>query len=227
MLLVGLHESLRSGPFHEVYDEVTGNESQELEWPDSHRIVFYRSILGVPLYCFPHINEDMKAAYRRFQNQREKAWPLHIDHHWESLADLDPEDRRRELEAVEAQRRVSVVALALGLARGTIEHANTGGKQQYVIRVREDRTVPLAETLLGAADALMALRGEMPAVYDSWVAPMLADVARFDDAIKEPLRQLARSWSARAQELELDGKNRSSEYRELAEARTLLAGVLG
>ncbi|HVI03360.1 MAG TPA: tubulin-like doman-containing protein [Enhygromyxa sp.] len=227
MLLVGLHESLRSGPFHEVYSEATGNESQELEWPDSHRIVFYRSILGVPLYCFPHINDDMKAAYRRFQGQREKAWPLHIDHHWETLADLDPEDRRRELEAVEAQRRVSVVALALGLARGTIELAEQGGKKQYVIRVREDRTVPLAESLLGAADALMAMRGEMPAVYDSWVAPMLADVARLDEPVRDPLRQLAQRWAARAQDLELDGKNRSSEYRDLAEARTLLAGVLG
>ncbi len=229
MLLVGLHEVLRSGPFHEVYSEATGNESQELEWPDSHRIVFYRSILGVPLYCFPHINEDMKAAYRRFQNQREQAWPLHIDHHWESLPDLDPEDRRRELETVEAQRRVSVVALAVGLARGTIEQTKAADKElaSFVLRIREDRTLALAEGLLAAADALIGLRDEMPAVYDSWVAPMLADVASLDEHLKVELRQLGKSWAVRAQDLELDGKSRGNEYRDLSEARVILNGVLG
>lgn len=229
MLLVGLHESLRSGPFHTIYSEATGNESQELEWPDSHRIVFYRSVLGVPLYCFPHINDDMKAAYRRFQSQREKAWPLHIDQHWEALPDLDPEDRRNELEAVEAQRRVSVVGLALGIARGIIEQVEDPDTRRrvFALRVRADRTVPLGESLLGAADAVMALRAGMPAVYDSWVAPLLADVAAVDDSLKAELKQLSRNWAARAQDLELDGKSRQAEYRELAEARTLLAGVLG
>ncbi|NVB40385.1 hypothetical protein G6O69_21275 [Pseudenhygromyxa sp. WMMC2535] len=224
MLLVGLHESLRSGPFHEVYSEVSGDESQELEWSDSHRIVFYRSILGVPLYCFPHINEDMKAAYRRFQGQREKAWPLHVDHHWEALSDLDPEDRRAELEAVEAQRRISVVGLALGLARGTVAQRDD---QVYVLKIREDRSLDLCPGLLAAADKLVGLRQEMPAVYDSWVAPMLADVANVDEAIRAELKQLVRSWSVRAQDLELDGKSRSAEYRELSEARAILSNVLG
>lgn len=229
MLLVGLHETLRSGPFHKIYSEATGDESQELEWPDSHRIVFYRSILGVPLYCFPHINDDMQAAYQRFQSQREQAWPLHIDHHWERLPDLDPEDRRRELEAVETQRRVSVVGLALGLARGVIEELamTEAGVHGYQLRVRDDRTLTLAEGLLPAADALMALRKEMPAVYDSWVAPLLADVAALDDALAGELRQLSRSWASRAQDLELDGKSRSPEYRDLGAARTILAGVIG
>jgi hypothetical protein len=225
ILLVGLHESLRSGPFHDIYDEATGQSSQELEWPDSHRIVFYRSILGVPLYCFPHINEDMKAAYRRFQGQRDKAWPLHIDHHWETLPDLDPEDRRRELEAVEAQRRVSVVALALGLARGTIDAEASG---TYTLTVREDRpALQLGTALLVAADALIGLRDEMPAVYDGFVAPMLADVATLDEATRTELAQLAKRWASTAQDLELDGKGRSAAYRDLAEARAILSKVLG
>ena len=229
MLLVGLHESLRTGSFHEIYEQAAGNESQEIEWSCSQRIVFYRSVLGVPLYCFPRVNEDMKAAYRRFQAQREQAWPLHIDHHWEALPDLDPEDRRRELEAVEAQRRVSVVALALGIARRTIEQIEDSatGRREFALRVRPDRTLTLADSLLGAADALMALRETMPAVYDSWVAPMLADVARVDDPIKAELKQLNRNWAARARELEGEGKDRSPESRDLAEARTILAGVLG
>jgi hypothetical protein len=228
MLLVGLHESLRSGPFHEVYAEVTGDESQEIEWPDSHRIVFYRSILGVPLYCFPHINEDMKAAYRRFQNQREPAWPLHIDYNWEKLPDLDPEDRRRELEAVEAQRRVSVVGLALGLARGIIEEQldKQTGVYRYQMRLRDDRTLNLDAGPLAAADALVGLRKDKPAVYDSWVAPLLADVAALDDPLRGVLRPIAERWAARAEEMELDDKTRTPEYRELNTARTILTAVV-
>ncbi len=227
MLLVGMHSSLQSGPFHEVYREATGEESQEIDWPDSHRIVFYRSILGVPLYCFPHINEDMKAAYRRFQSQREKAWPLHIDHHWEALPDLDPVDRRAELESVEAQRRVSVIGLALGLARGIILAVERDGSRNYELRIREDRSLPLGAGLLPAADALVALRHDMPAVYDSWVAPLLADVANLDTGVKAELKPLNRNWNVRAQDLELDGQNRSEEYRDLHRARTLLTDVLG
>lgn len=224
MLLVGLHESLRTGPFHDVYAEATGDESQEIEWPDPHRIVFYRSILGVPLYCFPHINDDMKAAYRRFQNQREKAWPLHIDHHWESLPDLDPEDRRVQLEAQEAQRRVSVIGLALGLAREIIERYEDG---KFALRVREDRTLPLGDSLLAAADGLMELRESMPAVFDSWIAPLLADVANIDAAIQAELAPIDRKWAGRAQDLELDGKTRSPTYRGLSEARAILGAALG
>ena len=147
----------------------------------------------------------------------------------EKLPDLDPEDRRRELEAVEAQRRSSVVALALGLARGVIEEKLNPqtGMRAYKLKVRDDRALDLAEGLLGAADALIGLRKEMPAVYDSWVAPLLADVAVLDEELVGELRQLARSWATRAQDLELDGKTRSAEYRELAAARSLLGGVVG
>ena len=227
MLLVGLHDSLRNGPFYEVYSEATGEQSQDLAWPDSHRIVFYRSILGVPLYCFPHVNDDMKAAYRRFQAQREKAWPLHIDHNWETLPDLDPLDRRHELESIERQRRVSVVGLALGLTRGIIEAVeDEEGKRAFVLRVRPDKALPLSESLLGTADMFVGLRKEMPAVYDGWIAPLLANVAAMEDATKTELRQLVRNWAARAQDLELDGKTRSPEYRDLAECRAILAEVM-
>jgi hypothetical protein len=121
------------------------------------------------------------------------------------------------------------VALALGLARGVIEEKldTQTGVRTYRLKVRDDRSLDLAEGLLAAADALIALRKDMAAVYDSWVAPLLADVAALDEALVGELRQLSRSWASRAQDLELDGKTRSAEYRELAAARTLLAGVVG
>lgn len=141
----------------------------------------------------------------------------------------DLQFHRRELEAIEAQRRVSVVALALGLARGVVEQvqdASTGARS-FSLRVRDDRALPLGDGMLGAADALVALRKQMPAVYDSWVSPLLADVAALDDSIKSELKALTRNWANRLQDLELDGKIRGPEYRDLNEARTILSGVVG
>lgn len=229
MLLVGLHESLRQGPFAEAFAEATaGDDAADVEWAEAHRIVFYRSILGVPIYCFPHVNEDMKEAYRRFQARADKAWPLHIDHNWEALPDLDPEDRRRELEALEAQRRVSVVGLTLGLARGVVERGDEG----YVLRVRENRTLPLAPTLLAAADALVATADKFATVYDNLVAPLLADARRLDrDAtLLAALKDSLRTIGERTEDLELQGKRSAAEeqeYQDLRAARRLLASLAG
>ncbi|MBZ0121708.1 MAG: hypothetical protein K8H88_32220, partial [Sandaracinaceae bacterium] len=81
MLLIGLHRDLASGAFKACFDEATYGTSASIieDWAEPDRIVLYRSILGVPIYCFPHVNEEMKAAYRRFQSRKEKGWPLHID----------------------------------------------------------------------------------------------------------------------------------------------------
>ena len=171
--------------------------------------------------------EQASLSEQMGQAQREKAWPLHIDHNWETLPDLDPLDRRHELESIERQRRVSVVGLALGLTRGIIEAVeDEEGKRAFVLRVRPDKALPLSESLLGTADMFVGLRKEMPAVYDGWIAPLLANVAAMEDATKTELRQLVRNWAARAQDLELDGKTRSPEYRDLAECRAILAEVM-
>ncbi|HEY8432248.1 MAG TPA: tubulin-like doman-containing protein, partial [Sandaracinaceae bacterium] len=122
MLLVGLHPQLGTGPFADALNEATYGKSANVieDWPDPDRVVLYRSILGVPAYCFPHINEEMKAAYRRFQARKDKAWPLHIDANWESLPHLDPDERRREKAARLERMRVAVTAMALGTARGNV-----------------------------------------------------------------------------------------------------------
>jgi hypothetical protein len=225
MLLIGMHASLREGLFEELLEQATSGNAQELHWDDSHRVVFYRSILGVPIYCFPHVNEDMKAAYRRFQAQAHRAWPLHVDKNWETLPDLDPEDRRRELAQAAQRRRGAVLAVALGLARGIIERESNA----LQLRIREDRALPLGEGMLAAADRMAELQDEMAAIYDSFVAPLKADALRAgDDAeVDTALRKALTEWQTRAQDLELDGKTSSPEYGELREATSLLTSVLG
>jgi hypothetical protein len=229
MLLVGLHESLRQGPFREALTEASGGaDGAEVEWPVSHRIVLYRSILGVPIYCFPHVNEDMKECYRRFQRRADKAWPLHVDRTWESLPDLDPEDRRRELEALEAQRRLSVIAFALGLRRGVVERDKAA--ETYVLRVREDRTLPLADTVVAAADALVGFEDRYATVYDNLCAPLLDDArkVRRDDALKADLAEAAKAFRYRCEDLELQGQRspgEEKEYQDLRSAGRILAAL--
>lgn len=228
MLLVGLHDSLRQGPFAEAFNEATaGDDAATVDWAVPHRIVFYRSILGVPPYCFPHINEDMLESYRRFQARSDKAWPLHIDRNWEALPDLDPEDRRRQLEAQDAARQRSLVALTLGLGRGLIEREG----DNYVLRVRADRTLPLAPALLAAADVMLTFEERFPTVYDNLVAPLFDDARRLDrdPALVQTVRDAARRLAERGEDLELQGKRSPSEeaeYQDLRAARRLLTALV-
>ncbi len=229
MLLIGLHSSLDQGPFREALTEASGgDDANEVEWPVAHRIVLYRSILGVPIYCFPHVNGDMKECYRRFQAGEDRAWPLHIDLNWESLPDLDPEDRRRELESLEAVRRISVVAFALGLKRGLVERDPENAI--YVLRVREDRTLKLAATVVAAADAMIAFEDRFATVYDNLVAPLLdgAQRIRRDEKSMADLKAAAQDFRHRCEDLELqEGRSaeEDQEYEDLRSAGKILAKI--
>ncbi|MGM0558176.1 MAG: tubulin-like doman-containing protein [Myxococcota bacterium] len=60
-------------------------------WSDPHKIIFYRSVLNVPMYVFGRMNE-MRDYYYRFKNLAKRSKVLHIDKNWEdSLPDLDPD----------------------------------------------------------------------------------------------------------------------------------------
>ena len=229
MLLVGLHGQLATGRFVEALTEATYGKSPNIleDWPDPDRVVLYRSILGVPAYCFPNVNEEMKAAYQRFQAQKEKSWPLHIDGSWESLPHLDPEERRREKQAVREQLRLGVTAMALGAARGAI--VSDGG---FALALETGQKLKLAESLTEAAEKLLALERDKPAVYDLAVAPLVADARAAKDkkALAEEAKGAAAAWKKRSVELELlDARDASEEreYAALREATRLLADVLG
>lgn len=99
IFLVGLHEHFqgnagkelepllgRAAPGHQLIDD----------WHDEKRIVFYKAVLGVPLYFYKRVNGEMRDAYKRVRKQTHRTYPLHIDQTWEQdLADLDPLERQR------------------------------------------------------------------------------------------------------------------------------------
>ncbi|HHH27020.1 MAG TPA: hypothetical protein ENK57_01545, partial [Polyangiaceae bacterium] len=227
MLLIGLHPQLGTGAFAEAITEATYGRTANIieDWDDPDRVVLYRSILGVPLYCFPHINEEMKAAYRRYQARPEKAWPLHIDGAWEELPDLDPDDRRRDKEAASARARVGITAIALGAARGQIVGSDSG----FALVLETGTQLALAPSLTEAAAKLLHLEEDKPAVYDMAVAPLVADAreARESKALQAEVDAALAQWKKRAVELELMDTRDAAEEREylaLREASKLLAG---
>ena len=229
MLFVGLHQDLGRGPLGGLLDEATHGKSGDVidDWPDPDRVVFYHSILGVPLYCFPHLNQDMKHAYRRFQAQRDKAWPLHVDPAWETLPDLDPTEARQERTAREARAKVGVAALALAIAREAIqEHDGT-----FTLALEGGGTVDLGQGALAASVALLGLEQAKPTLYDLVVAPLVADARAASESAdtRDALDATAKHWAETCVKLELLSSRDAAQerrYRDLREARTLLQQVL-
>ena len=208
-----------------MLDEATYGKSANVieDWDDPDRIVLYRSILGVPIYCFPHVNEEMKAAYRRYQAKSEKGWPLHIDFSFEGVNDLDPEDAKRA-KAAEAERlRVGLTAIALGAARGTV----TSEDGIFALELDGGQSVRLAASLTDAAARLLHLEDDKPAVYDLAVAPLVADARKVgeDKALGAEASAAAAAWKKRCVALELmDSRDAAEEreYQALREATKLL-----
>jgi hypothetical protein len=95
-----IDESLRNT----ILGEILEGAARELSWvtqKNPKEIVFYRSVLNVPLYVFPRM-DTMKEHYYAFKTMAKRSKVLHIDRNWENtLSDLDPDDavarHRREL----------------------------------------------------------------------------------------------------------------------------------
>ncbi len=229
MLLVGIHENLARGDLGAQLEEATYGKSHETitDWPDPDRVVFYRSILGMPIYCFPHVNEEMKHAYRRFQAQENKPYPLHIDVHWEDLPDLDPTDARRRLRARDESLRLGLAALAIGLEGGNVRRQ--GDRWQLVFEGGTE--LELGTGVRQAAERLLTIEDDMPSIHDLVVAPLM-DEARHGRETAETqakLRAVSERWAKRCVELELVGERdatQEQEYRELRWAREQLKELL-
>jgi WD40 repeat protein len=92
LLLAVVDEGLRNAAVvSEVLSADPGITWVTSGWHNPREVLFYRSVLNVPLYVFGRMKE-MKAEYKRFQRLSRRSKMLHIDRNWEtSLPDLDPE----------------------------------------------------------------------------------------------------------------------------------------
>ena len=87
-------------------------------WNEDDMIVFYRALLGVPVYFFKRVNEELYLSYKQVKAKPNRSYPLHIEAAWEDgLPNLDPKEMR---EAEEKRRAEESAQKSAGEKDGKI-----------------------------------------------------------------------------------------------------------
>lgn len=81
-------------------------------WDEPDALVLYRAVLGVPVYFFRRVTQELALSYHQVKRAEGRGYPLHIDkafEHDEDLPDLDPMalKQARERAVAEAQARAA------------------------------------------------------------------------------------------------------------------------
>lgn len=96
--LIAINEDIaRSGRLKGIINRAgTGFKMVTEAWNSRREIVFYQSVLNVPLYVFGRLDR-MRHYYYEFKNMAKRSKVLHIDKNWEnSLLDLDPQEAQKQ-----------------------------------------------------------------------------------------------------------------------------------
>ncbi|MCO4773377.1 MAG: hypothetical protein KDA24_25310 [Deltaproteobacteria bacterium] len=201
-------------------------------WREEDSIVFYRAVLGVPLYFFSRVQGEYDADYRRVKADPHRSYPLHIESSWETLPNLDPQ----ELQAADEQRRREDAARAALLQRheglwgfslagmlGTIARGDEGA---YALS-RGGRSKELAKRRCEAYDAFRALPDAFQAdvVEEGHAALERAQAGRKE---KDKVRAQLEAWEEKLAGLYNDAMfdEDDKEQQFLEEERALLAARL-
>jgi antitoxin component of RelBE/YafQ-DinJ toxin-antitoxin module len=106
-------------------------------WGEDDMIVFYRALLGVPIYFFRRVNEELYQSYKQVKAKPNRSYPLHIEAAWEDgIPNLDPkemreaEDRRRAEEAAKREagdRDSKIWRFVLATMAGSVQRNGEGG----------------------------------------------------------------------------------------------------
>jgi Tubulin like len=132
-------------------------------WDEPDLVVFYRALLGIPVYFFKRVNDELNKAYGSVRDRKNRSYPLHIDRRWEtSLPDLDPveirkaEERRRHEETqarANAERADRLKTFSLCQHLGHVVRNEDGTYDWSIGPVRKR----LAPSRAAAFDAFWAL----------------------------------------------------------------------
>ncbi len=111
-------------------------------WGEEDMIVFYRAMLGIPLYFYKRINDELYQSYRTVKAKPNRSYPLHIEAAWEDgVPNIDPKEVREAEEKrraeQEAQARLSersdrLWAFVLAGFAGSVERTSAGAYEWVV-----------------------------------------------------------------------------------------------
>ena len=80
-------------------------------WGEEDMIVFYRALLGVPIYFFKRVNDELYNSYKTVKAKPNRSYPLHIEAAWEDgIPNLDPKEMREAEEKRRAEESAKKTA---------------------------------------------------------------------------------------------------------------------
>ena len=117
--------------------EVAGGVDLIGGWTEPDSIVLYRAMLGIPLYFFKRVTDELFTSYKKVDQRSNRSYPLHIDRNFEDggAPNLDPmelkaarEKAAREEEARQegARRDARLRSFTLCAMLGTILQDDAG-----------------------------------------------------------------------------------------------------
>ena len=116
-------------------------------WDEKDMIVFYRAMLGIPLYFYKRVNDELYHHYATVKADPKRSYPLHIEAAWENgLPNIDPKELRAAEEKrhaeEEAQARVAtqekqIWSFVLATLSGGVQKGADGGFDWVVGSVRK------------------------------------------------------------------------------------------
>jgi len=197
-------------------------------WGEEDAIVFYRAVLGIPLYFLSRVQGEYDADYRRVKADPHRSYPLHIDQNWEDLPNLDPQElqaadekRQREAAARKAllERQEGLWGFSLAGMTGTVAKDDDGWSLS-----RGGRTKALAKRRCEAYEAF----GQLPDAFRAdVVAEGMAVLERAQASKKEKdkVRSQLSAWGDKLAALYNDAMFDEDEREQqfLEEERALLA----
>lgn len=215
------------GSLKNLLREVTSG-LQLVPWEEEEMVVFYRALIGVPVYFFRRANEELSNHYRAVKARPNRTYPLHIEKVWEDgLPNLDPKElreaeerRQREEAAARAQKERSEKLWTFSLCTffGNIQRADAG--YDWVLGTVRKKLAPDRAT---AFEAFQLLDGALRKDLERKVIQGLgerttsvADKRRFREDLASHLAQISELYyQALAEE-------RDREKRFLEEEKGLL-----
>lgn len=108
------YSSDEAGSMKSLLKEVSSG-IQLVPWEEEEIVVFYKALVGIPLYFFRRVNEELYNHYRTVKAKPNRTYPLHTERIWEDgLPNLDP----KELREAEERRRAEEAAQKSANERG-------------------------------------------------------------------------------------------------------------
>jgi hypothetical protein len=222
-----------SGSLKTVLKSVSSKLKFVEDWDEEDMIVFYRALIGIPVYFFRRVNDELVNHYRAVKALPNRSYPLHIEKAWEdSLPNLDPREmkqaeqrRKKEEDDTRAaeDRSGRLWSFSLSTFLGNIQRSDAG--YEWVMEASRGK---LGTDRAAAFEAFVNLEPALRKDLEAKVAQSSAERAASAPARRKFKEDLGSHLKAvNALYYQAVAEERDREKRFLEEEKTLLEARIG